>query len=374
MARSEHHPTGLIHYNPNLAHRGYTLFTAMTDKALLIDPQGRIVHQWQHDRGITNAELLPSGNLIALTMPSPEVEGQRGLNGQAAACVELDWEGNVVWEYNDPWLHHDYQRLPNGNTLLIKWVQMPKSRVKQVKGGFVDQEDDPTRMLGDLVMEVKPDGSLVREWRSWEHLDPAIDVICPLDDRREWTHANSVDVTPRGDWLLSFRRTSTIVQVAPKTGKVKWRFNDDSVRHQHDAKFTAAGTMTFFDNGVHRRGIEYSRAVEIDTRTKKVIWEYADNPPFTMYTLMGGCVDRLPNGNTLITETSKGHLLEVTHDKKVVWEYINPFFVNNPRLGGRMNMVFRAHRYSQSHAGLEGRELDPARYANLNRLYAGSGA
>jgi hypothetical protein len=93
-----------------------------------------------------------------------------------------------------------------------------------------------------------------------------------------------------------------------------------------------------------------------------------------MYTLMGGCVDRLPHGNTLITETSKGHLLEVTHDKKVVWEYINPFFVNNPRLGGRMNMVFRAHRYSQSHAGLEGRELDPARYANLNRLYAGSGA
>ncbi len=26
MARSEHHPNGLIHYNPQLSHRGYTLF------------------------------------------------------------------------------------------------------------------------------------------------------------------------------------------------------------------------------------------------------------------------------------------------------------------------------------------------------------
>ena len=59
------------------------------------------------------------------------------------------------------------------------------------------------------------------------------------------------------------------------------------------------------------------------------------NPPFSLYTLMGGCVDRLPNGNTLITETAKGHFLEVTPDKKVVWEYINPFFVENARLGGR---------------------------------------
>ena len=46
--------------------------------------------------------------------------------------------------------------------------------------------------------------------------------------------------------------------------------------HQHDAKFTTTGTMTIFDNGVHRRGVEYSRAIEIDPKTKKVVWEYKD--------------------------------------------------------------------------------------------------
>ncbi|MBT4160885.1 MAG: hypothetical protein HOC70_17120 [Gammaproteobacteria bacterium] len=369
MARTEHHPNGLIHYNSRLSFRGYTLFTALGTKAFLIDPKGQFVHQWEHERGITNAELLPNGNLIAMTMPSPDVEGQRGLNGQAAACIELGWDGQVVWEYNDPWIHHDFKRLPNGNTLIIKWEPLPKRLIRKIKGGYLDKDDDPGKMLGDVVLELKPDNSVVRRWQSWDHLDPAIDVICPLDDRREWSHANSIDITPKGNWLISFRRISTVIQVVPRTGRIRWRFHNEEVRHQHDARFTSPTTITMFDNGVHRRGIEYSRAIEIDTRTRKVVWEYTDNPPFTLYTIMGGCVLRLANGNTLITETSKGHFLEVTKDNKVVWEYINPFFTSNPRLGGRMNMVFRAHRYSPDYEGLKGRNLDPENLANLNRLY-----
>ena len=85
---------------------------------------------------------------------------------------------------------------------------------------------------------------------------------------------------------------------------------------------------------------------------------------------MGGGVDRLPNNNMLICETAKGQFFEVTRDKKVVWAYINPFFVSNHRLGGRMNLVFRAHRYGVDHPALRERGLDPDRYRNLNRLYA----
>ena len=32
--------------------------------------------------------------------------------------LELDSDSNVVWEYRNPLVHHDYERLPNGNTLL----------------------------------------------------------------------------------------------------------------------------------------------------------------------------------------------------------------------------------------------------------------
>ena len=52
---------------------------------------------------------------------------------------------------------------------------------------------------------------------------------------------------------------------------------------------------------------------------------------------------RLPNGNTLITEGSDGRLIEVTPDHEIVWEYINPYF--NTILGQfTNNMVYRAYR------------------------------
>jgi hypothetical protein len=369
MARSEHHPNGLIHHNPQLSYKGYTLFSADTDKAMLIDMQGRFVHSWQCALGITNAELLPNGNLLAYAMPSKEVEGQRGLNGQAAAIFELDWHSSIVWQYDDPWLHHDFQRLDNGNTLLVKWKPLPKSLVKRIKGGYNADEDDPTHMLGDLIVEITPAGEIVREWKSWEQLDPGTELICPLDHRLEWSHCNSLYLAPNGDWILSFRRISTIIQVNPKSGKLRWKWGDGTTSHQHDVKYSSDHTITIFDNGIHRKTMDYSRVLEVDVKTKEIVWEYADDPPFSFYTVMGGGVDRLPNGNMLICETSKGQFFEVTRDKKVVWDYINPFFVNNPRLGGRMNLVFRCHRYGPDHPALVGKDLDPLRLGNLNRLY-----
>ena len=84
--------------------------------------------------------------------------------------------------------------------------------------------------------------------------------------------------------------------------------------------------------------------------------------------------ERLPNGNTLICEGAPGRLFEVTPDKEIVWEYINPY-VSRSGVGldpmRALNSVFRAHRYGPDHPALQGRDLDPSRYANLNRLYAG---
>jgi len=37
-----------------------------------------------------------------------------------------------------------------------------------------------------------------------------------------------------------------------------------------------------------------------------------------------GAADRLPNGNTLITESDGGRAFEVTQQAEVVWEFYNP--------------------------------------------------
>ena len=58
-----------------------------------------------------------------------------------------------------------------------------------------------------------------------------------------------------------------------------------------------------------------------------------------------------------------------------MWEYINPFLKPGARaVGGGpqdlANTVFRAHRYEPEHPALHGKDLDPGRFGNLNRIYA----
>ena len=53
---------------------------------------------------------------------------------------------------------------------------------------------------------------------------------------------------------------------------------------------------------------------------------------------------RLPNGNTLITEGSDGRIFEVTRNHELVWEYISPYRGSRGLTRGLMNMVYRAYR------------------------------
>ena len=137
------------------------------------------------------------------------------------------------------------------------------------------------------------------------------------------------------------------------------------------------GRVLLFDNGSHRQGqgVPYSRVIEVDPATNQIEWEYKGDPPLSFFSPVISSAERQPNGNTLICEGSTGRLFEVTRNKEIVWEYINPFTTLGaaPAGGGPLdlaNTVFRAHRYGPEHSALKGKDLDPGRYRNLNRLYA----
>ena len=71
---------------------------------------------------------------------------------------------------------------------------MPADLSARVRGGYRTPED-PVFMLGDTIREIDMDGKTTAEWRVWENLSVESEVICPLEGRREWTHANSIHVT-----------------------------------------------------------------------------------------------------------------------------------------------------------------------------------
>jgi len=87
--------------------------------------------------------------------------------------------------------------------------------------------------------------------------------------------------------------------------------------------------------------------LELDPISLQIVWQYTpveagfviplDASRF--YSPFVSSAQRLPNGNTLITEGSDGRIFEVTRAHELVWEYISPYW------GKRgLNMVYRAYR------------------------------
>ena len=72
--------------------------------------------------------------------------------------------------------------------------------------------------------------------------------------------------TTDGDYLVSFRQTSTVGIVDRESGRFTWKWGPGEVSHQHNPSFLDNGRVLLFDNGSHRRApnTNYSRIVEID--------------------------------------------------------------------------------------------------------------
>ncbi len=97
----------------------------------------------------------------------------------------------------------------------------------------------------------------------------------------------------------------------------------------------------------------YSRVIQINPITKKITWQYVQPKPTTgdglgnnhlfFSNIMAGA-QRLPNGNTLITEADTGRSFEVTMEGEVVWEHA-PDWVSG---GGFGASVYRAYRVPYS--------------------------
>lgn len=342
--------TGLIAWDRDGAFPGYTLFTPMMgDGAVyLIDMEGRVAHQWQMPLppGLY-AHRLPNGNVLYCgKTPEPALFPVWPLF-KGGAVMEVDWHGRVLWQVEHPFHHHDARLMANGNVLMLCLEEVPAALVPTVRGGIPGSEHQG-RMWADKVVEMTRDGWVVWEWHAWEHLDPETDVMTRQDLRHEWTHGNCVEELPDGDILISLRNISTVAIISRATGEFRWRLGPPVLAQQHYPHLLPNGNILVFDNGTHRLDspFSYSRVLEVNIETKAIVWSYRDPSPFNFFSPYVSGAQRLPNGNTLITEGVTGRLFEVTPQGEVVWEYVSPYFAPNPILGEN-NWVFRAFRYTE---------------------------
>jgi len=125
----------------------------------------------------------------------------------------------------------------------------------------------------------------------------------------------------KGNILLSVHHLDTVAILDPDQDRIVWALTGQW-RAQHSARWLPTGHLVLFDNFGTMR--EASRVLEVDPFTQEMLWGFGGVPGQDLLTETAGYVQRLTNGNTLITESNFGRALEVAPDHKLVWEFVNP--------------------------------------------------
>jgi len=212
-------------------------------------------------------------------------------------------------------------------------------------------------------------------------------------DVADWMHINTLSLVGPNKWydsgderfhpdnIIWSSRMSNILAITDKTtGHIVWRVGPDysstmnlrklgqiiGPHHVHlvPRGLPGEGNILVYDNGgmagygnpnpgaplgMNNAIRDYSRVIEFEPLTLEVIWKYTPveaqlimpMQSALFYSHLVSSAQRLPNGNTLITEGATGRIFEVTPNHETVWEYLSPYYEKKRK---NLNFVYRAYR------------------------------
>jgi len=323
---------------------GYNLFTNDVDRAFLMDNNGKVVHTWylKGKRNCQHVELQENGDILAVCVEQ--------------SFTRLDWNSGVVFNLRIA-ADHDFAVLPDGS-YLVAFLYPPLN----YKGRPV---------VFDGIAHVNADGT-VRNPKWWsafkqlkalkKHHVPSFLDTPPNGRPRpgyvfDYYHMNTLEILPptplgksdprfrAGNYLICLRNVHLILVLDQDDRSVTWSWGEGVLDMPHMPTLLENGNILLFDNGTERK---YSRVLEIVPPAGEIVWEYRGHPPESFYSELRGGIQRLKNGNTLICESERGRVFEVTREGEIVWEFWNPDVTE-----GKRKRIYRFHR------------LDPARVEPL---------
>lgn len=281
------------------------------------------------------------------------------------AFYEIDEDGDVTFEWHH-WEHFE----ASGSDLGMGYDNSAKDAIDNIFGGFFTfrgtdwQHSNTVSRLGHNKWYTKGDDRF--------HPDNII-----YDSRS----SNYIAIIARHNGG-GYNQGDIVWRVGPHYTPGYPEHKLDPIIGPHNAHMIpktlpGGGNILVFDNGgvagygallpglpgYHPNTFrDYSRVVEFDPVTLRIVWEYKNQYPFVdedgflnrnFYSRFISSAQRLPNGNTLITDGGYGRIFEVTVDGEIVWEFINP----TESAGGgpplpsiASNAVYRAYRVPYSWA------------------------
>ena len=315
--------TGVTVFNRERAYDGLNLFTSGNgSEVVLMDMEGEPLHTWSYSfwdvwpdyglpKGSTEtfrrAHLFRNGDLLAIF--------------NWIGLIRLDRDSNLLWAYqggcpNDVFVADDGTIYAIGNEIR----SVPRiHRRKEVFENF--------------VVILSPTGEVIRRISLLEAFErsPYAPVMDRMPEAGDIFHTNTIEVLDgrlsarspafrEGNVLLSMRNLNTIAVLDLETEAIVWALTG-RWREQHQPTVLDNGHVLLFDN---KAGEGISEVIEFDPFTQEIFWSYRGDTTNVFYSEKSGSNQRLPNGNTLIIESDAGRAFEVTREKTIVWEYVNP--------------------------------------------------
>ncbi|RLM56846.1 ArsR family transcriptional regulator [Halobellus sp. Atlit-31R] len=265
-----------------------------------------------------------------------------------ARLLSVGPRGDLQWTHNDTvggraWFF-DVDPLPNGNllvsspragdTVVFEFNPETRERVWQQRFEMTDTHD--VAALGDgriaianmrewnestgvsddrIVIYNRTTDEIVWEWYFRNHYPASTDGGYAED----WTHVNDVDPVGDDRLLLSPRNFDQAIVVDIESKEIVHRLGSDGdydvMREQHNPDWLLSenGTPTILvADSENNRVVEYAKEDGEWVRTWTVGSQSLNWPRDA---------DRLPNGNTLVTDTLNHRVMELTPTGEVVWEY-----------------------------------------------------
>lgn len=188
----------------------------------------------------------------------------------------------------------------------------------------VDRYDEDSILVADIERDsaaiINTSSGLVEwEWRAEEDFALSSGGSYTGD----WTHINDVELLPDGRIMADLRNHDAVVFIDPETGlQEDWTLgaddNYDVLNEQHNPDYipkSRGGPAVIVADSENDRIVEYQR-VDSDWEQSWVWQDSQMNWPRD--------ADRLPNGNTLITDSNSNRVLEVDQSGTVVWNATTP--------------------------------------------------
>jgi hypothetical protein len=455
-------PTEVLHWDKSKAYSGYTLF-GVGSRTFLLDMEGRVVHTWKIG---TNPHLLENGNILDATRDDPSgFPGLREVDWDGNTVWEYA-ENREGYAPHHDWVRIHNKALDAPTTLYIanKSVSHEQAiaagadpRRGPYRGGQMDavvEVDMDGNVVWEwwfydhLVQDIDPSKpNHVGEGKSVADHPGRLNINMPGRPlKRDWLHCNSIDYNPQlgqivinsvqGEcYIIDHDGTfvagdleAGIAKAAGSAGDFLYRFGDPAryaqgdpprILENWDSATTGhrqmggthhvtwippgrpgAGHLMVFNNGQYLyQRTPQSSALEInpfldssgrdtgryvnppdagyreerydhDTHnrprqvSRQIVWSYRSKNSHGFFSHIGSGAQRLPNGNTFICSDTEGHLFEVTPAGDLAWEYINPITREGAVkvLGDSLpmtNSVFRAFRFGPDHPAFKGRDLAP---------------